>query len=186
MRTSDSVREHSSINFTIRDARPGDAHILAQAEREIAKTPGFLVSYPRELIDERFCSKIRELTGSNNGKYLVAERDNEIIAHAMLDPLSLIAIRHVVHLTLAVHSGWQGKDVGKALLAELIVWAKSAPLVEKIELHTRSSNLAAIALYLKQGFTEEGRWKRRVKIGEGEYLDDVLMGLWVKEATDGQ
>jgi ribosomal protein S18 acetylase RimI-like enzyme len=103
-----------------------------------------------------------------------------IIGHAMFDPLHLEAIRHVVHLTLAVHPGWQGQGVGKALLGKLIEWAREAPAVEKAELHVRSSNTAAQALYQKMGFSEAGRWKRRVKIGSGKYLDDVMMELWVK------
>ena len=90
------------------------------------------------------------------------------------------AIQHVVHLTLVTHPGFQGKGVGKALLHELITWARKEHSVEKIELHVRSGNLVAQNLYLQMGFTEEGRWKNRVRIREGNYVDDVLMGLWVK------
>jgi putative acetyltransferase len=170
----------TALDYKIRQARIEDAPLLAQAEREIAKEPGFLVSRPHELKDEKFAAKIAELATSENGRYLVAEKDGGLIGHAMFDPLHLDAIRHVVHLTLAVHPGWQGKGVGKALLGALIDWAKSAPAVEKAELHVRSGNEAAQALYRKLGFVEEGRWKRRVKVAPGKYFDDVLMGLWLK------
>jgi putative acetyltransferase len=43
----------------------------------------------------------------------------------------------------------------------------------------RSSNEGAIALYRSLGFVEEGRKTRRLKVGAGEYLDDVYMALWV-------
>lgn len=168
------------VDCKIRQARLEDAAVLAQAERDIAQTPGFLVSRPHELMDDKFASKITQLATAENGLYLVAEKDWEIIGHAMLDPLPLEAIRHVVHLTLAVHPGWQGRGVGKALLTSLLEWARSAPTVEKVELHVRSGNLGAQALYRKLGFVEEGRWKRRVKVGPQQYFDDVLMGLWVK------
>lgn len=62
---------------------------------------------------------------------------------------------------------------------ELLRWARSDPSVEKIELHVRSTNDAAIALYRGLGFAEEGRKTRRLKIGQNEYLDDVYMALWV-------
>jgi ribosomal protein S18 acetylase RimI-like enzyme len=164
----------------IRPARIEDAHALAQAERAIAATPGFLVPLPAELTDERFAQKIAALRAADNGHYLVAEVAGQIVGHGMLDPLPLAAVRHVVHLTLAVHPGWQGKGVGRELLGSLIAWARSAAAVEKIELNVRSSNEPARALYRKLGFTEIGRWRRRVKIGPGQYLDDVAMELFVK------
>lgn len=170
----------NQLGFTIREARTEDAPTLALAERDIAKEPGFLASRPHELTDEKFVAKIAELSSTDNGRYLVAEKAGQIIGHAIFDPLRLEAIRHVVHLTLAVHPGWQGKGVGRALLAELIEWGRSSPAVEKAELHVRSGNLAAQALYRKMGFVEVGRWKRRVKCAPGQYLDDIGMELWLK------
>lgn len=166
--------------ITIRSARIEDAQALAQAERAIAVTPGFLVSQPAELTDERFAQKIAALDGADNGRYLVAESGGQIVGHGMLDPLPLAAVRHVVHLTLAVHHGWQRRGVGRALLESLIEWARAAQAVEKIELNVRASNTPAQALYRKLGFTEIGRWQRRVKVAPGQYLDDVAMELLVK------
>ena len=154
--------------------------MLAQAERTIAAKPGFLVSQPAEVTDERFAQKVAALGREENGCYLVAETAGQIVGHGLLDPLPLAAIRHVVHLTLVVHPGWQGMGIGQELLGRLIEWAKAAAGVEKIELHVRSSNEAAQALYRKMGFTEMGRWRRRIKVGPNQYLDDVAMELFVK------
>ncbi len=166
--------------LTIRTARVADAPALAQAERSIAATPGLLVSRPDELTDERFAAKIAALDVADNGRYLVAEVAGELVGHGLLDPLPLAAVRHVVHLTLAVHPGWQGQGVGRALLEGLIEWARAAPAVEKIELNVRESNATAQALYRKVGFTEVGRWQRRVKLGPDRYVADVAMELLVK------
>lgn len=168
------------LSVVIRRARVEDAPALAEAERRIARTPGFLVSRPHELTDPKFAEKIAELGASENGCYLVATHDGALVGHALFDPLGLEAVRHVVFLTLAVHPGWQGRGVGKALLGELVAWARSAPAVEKIELNVRAGNAVALALYRRAGFEEEGRKKRRVKVGPGQYIDDILMGLWVK------
>jgi putative acetyltransferase len=170
----------SRLTLTIRSARVDDAQVLAEAERTIAATPGLLVSQPVELTDERFVQKIAALDGADNGRYLVAETAGEIVGHGMLDPLPLAAVRHVVHLTLVVHSGWQGRGVGRALLESLIEWARNAPAVEKIELNVRSTNTTAETLYRKVGFKEIGRWQRRVKVAPGQYVDDVAMELLVK------
>lgn len=103
------------VRFTIRQARVSDAPALAAAERAIAATPGALASRPHELRDENFAAKIAELAAADNGRYLVAATDDEPIGHAVFDPLRLDATRHVVHLTLAVHPGWQRQGVGAAL-----------------------------------------------------------------------
>ena len=170
-----------SKGFRIREGRITDASALAEAQRKIAEKPGFLVSRPHELTDEKFKNWLTTLTRAENATCLVAEKDGRVIGHGMLDPLHLDAIRHVVHLTLAVHQGSQGQGVGTALLTKLIEWARSVPTVEKIELHVRSENVAAQSIYRKAGFIEEGRWRRRVKVSSDHYLDDVLMGLWVSD-----
>jgi ribosomal protein S18 acetylase RimI-like enzyme len=170
----------SRFPITIRPARVEDAPALARTERAIAATPGFLVSNPTELTDERFAQKIVALSGADNGRYLVAEADGQAVGHGMLDPLPLAAVRHVVHLTLAVHPSWQGQGIGRAVLTDLIAWAKAAAAVEKIELNVRSVNARALALYGQMGFTEVGRWRRRVRVAPGQYLDDVAMELLVK------
>jgi putative acetyltransferase len=167
-------------DLMIRPARVDDAGVLAEAERAIAATPGLLVSQPAELADERFAQKIAALDGADNGRYLVAEAAGQIVGHGMLDPMPLAAVRHVVHLTLVVHPGWQGRGVGRALLEELIQWAKAARAVEKIELNVRASNAAAQTLYHRAGFTEIGRWRRRVRLATDSYVDDVAMELLVK------
>jgi RimJ/RimL family protein N-acetyltransferase len=59
-----------------------------------------------------------------------------------------------------------------------IAWARNNPEVEKIELHVRSTNPAAIALYESLGFVHEGRKVRRIKLYDG-YADDLCMGLFV-------
>ncbi len=168
------------LDLHVRPARVEDAPTVAEAERAIAATPGLLASRPEELTDERFAQKIAALAVADNGRFLVAEVGGQLVGHGLLDPLPLAAVRHVVHLTLAVHPGWQRRGVGRALLEHLIDWARSSSAVGKIELNVRSPNTGAQALYRALGFVEVGRWHRRIKIDEGQYLDDVGMELFVK------
>lgn len=163
----------------LRHARPEDASQLAAAERAIASVPGKLASRPDEIDDDTVRRTIVELAERARGIYLVAEREGTIAGHALLEPLSLAATSHVVRLTMAVHEGHHRRGVGRALLNELLRWARSNPRVEKVELQVRSSNEGAIALYRSSGFVEEGRKTRRLKIGPNDYLDDVYMALWV-------
>ena len=164
----------------IRNAQPTDAIILSAAEKAIAAIPGFLVSKPEEIHSQNFHKRIEELNSIPNGKYIVAEQDGDIVGHAMLDPMGLKAIEHIVRLTIAVHPGHEEKGIGEQLLTHLIDWAKSNPAVKKIELNVRSCNTRAIRLYQKLGFNVEGRIRNRVRISDNEFVDDLEMGLFVK------
>jgi len=162
--------------MNIRLAKATDASILCHAEQTIAAVPGRLVSQPDELRVENFVAMIEKSTT----RYIVVEKDNEIIGHAFLEQMGLKAVAHIMRLTIAVHEGHQGQGVGKLMMTHLVDWAKSTPSVEKIELHVRATNSQAIALYKKLGFVEEGRLKHRVKISDTQYLDDLTMGLILK------
>lgn len=166
-------------NYIIRNARPEDAPILAEAERQIAKIPGRLASLPIELKDESFREKITSLSQNTSAAYLVVENEGEIIGHAIVEPHRLQTTSHVVFLTIAIYEGHQGKGIGKMLMLHLLDWAKAHPIIEKFELQVRSSNVRAIKLYESLGFIEEGRKVRRLKYGPNDYQDDVYMALWV-------
>lgn len=163
----------------IRRARPDDAPGLAAAQRTIASVPGLLAARPDEIDADGLRELILQLNDGGRGNYLVAEHAGEVVGHACLEPLWLAATSHVVRLSIAVHDGHQRRGVGRALMNELLRWARSNPDVEKVELQVRSSNARALALYRSLGFVEEGRKTRRLKLGPNAYLDDVYMALWV-------
>jgi ribosomal protein S18 acetylase RimI-like enzyme len=170
-------------NTSIRLARIEDAPQLAAAERVHAQTPGMLASAPDELEDGAFAAKIRDLGQLANGCYIVAVQGDQLVGHALLDPLRLRSTAHVVQLTIAVHPGFEGQGIGRLLMVELLEWARGEPSVEKVELRVRHENERAIELYRSLGFVQEGRFVRRVKTPDRRYLDDVAMGLWVGEGA---
>jgi RimJ/RimL family protein N-acetyltransferase len=167
------------VKRTIRKAKPEDAAILAEAERQIAKTPGRLASRPEELKDEAFREKISLFSHNDSSLYVVMEENGKIVGHAYLEPHKLAVTSHVVFLTLAIHEGHQGKGHGTEFMRHLVDWARLNPKIEKFELQVRSSNVRAIKLYEKFGFVEEGRKTKRLKYGPNDYQDDVYMALWV-------
>ena len=169
----------SSTTTSIRRARSEDAPVLAAAERAIARVPGRLASTPDEIDDVNVEKTIADLEDGSRGIYLVAEEAGVLVGHAFLERLLLAATSHVVRLTIAVHDGHRRRGVGRALMDDLLRWARSNPTVEKVELQVRASNEPAIALYRSLGFVEEGRKTRRLKIAANEYVDDVYMALWV-------
>jgi putative acetyltransferase len=77
---------------------------------------------------------------------------------------------------MAVASEWRGRGVGSALVVGAIEWARKHGL-HKLTLTVFAHNTAAIALYLKFGFVEEGRRVKQFRRANGELWDALEMGL---------
>jgi RimJ/RimL family protein N-acetyltransferase len=77
---------------------------------------------------------------------------------------------------MAVASHWRGRGVGTALIAAAIEWAREHDL-HKLSLSVFAHNAAAIGLYRKAGFVEEGRRIKQYRRASGELWDAVEMGL---------
>jgi RimJ/RimL family protein N-acetyltransferase len=77
---------------------------------------------------------------------------------------------------MAVASEWRGRGVGSALVVGAIEWARKHGL-HKLTLTVFAHNTAAIALYLKFGFVEEGRRVKHFRRANGELWDALEMGL---------
>mgnify|MGYP003442513272 CR=1 FL=1 len=70
----------------------------------------------------------------------------------------------------------RGRGVGSALLAAAIEKARDEGL-HKLSLEVFPHNHAAIALYRKFGFVEEGRRIKHYRRASGELWDSMVMGL---------
>lgn len=77
---------------------------------------------------------------------------------------------------MLVDRDWRGRGVGSALVQAAIGWARDQGL-HKLCLEVFAHNAAAIALYRKSGFVEEGRRIRHYRRANGELWDSIVMGL---------
>ena len=77
---------------------------------------------------------------------------------------------------MMVAADWRGRGVGTALVAAAIEWARARGM-HKLTLSVFPHNDAAIALYRKFGFIEEGRHVKQIRRADGELWDLVDMGL---------
>ena len=88
----------------------------------------------------------------------------------------------VAELGMAVAAGWRGRGVGSALVEAAVGWARRAG-AHKVALQVWPHNRAALALYRKFGFAEEGVLRRHYRRRNGELWDAVLMGRLLDEPT---
>jgi RimJ/RimL family protein N-acetyltransferase len=79
-------------------------------------------------------------------------------------------------LGMAVARPWRGRGVGTALLEAAMKWAREEGL-HKLSLSVFPHNAAAIALYRRFGFVEEGRRIKHFRRASGELWDAIDMGL---------
>jgi ribosomal protein S18 acetylase RimI-like enzyme len=79
-------------------------------------------------------------------------------------------------LGMGVAAEWRGRGVGSALMRAAIEWARAQGL-HKLSLEVFPTNAAAIALYRKHGFVEEGLRTKHYRRASGELWDAIAMGL---------
>ena len=77
---------------------------------------------------------------------------------------------------MMVARDWRGRGVGSALVAAAIEWGRENGL-HKMTLSVFPHNEAAIRLYRKFGFAEEGRREKQIRRANGEIWDLIEMGL---------
>ena len=84
---------------------------------------------------------------------------------------------------MAILEEWRGRGIGSALLEALLSWAEDDGS-HKVELRVWPHNHAAIALYERFGFEQEGYLKRHYRRRNGEIWDCIIMGLQLPRSTD--
>ena len=108
---------------------------------------------------------------------LVAVAWGNVVGILTIERIGHPVNRHVATLGMAVEASWRGKGIGAALMTEALGWARAAG-VEKVSLEVYSTNVAAVTLYRKFGFVEEGRLHRQSRKSYG-FEDEVVMSRWL-------
>ncbi|WP_428386699.1 GNAT family N-acetyltransferase [Mucisphaera sp.] len=119
------------------------------------------------------------------GVNLVVEAEGEIVSCAGLQGNGFMRRRHATGLGIAIREAWRGVGLGRYLMQTLIDWAGRHPELTVVELGVYADNEPAQRLYRSVGFEVDGR-KRRAILRDGEqYVDELIMSLWVGDAAEG-
>ncbi|MCG8570859.1 MAG: GNAT family N-acetyltransferase [Spirochaetes bacterium] len=164
-------------NLMIREATGDDAENMLLYLRQVAKESDFFAFTAKEaeIFLEEEQAIITNLKESKNSVFLVAERKKQLIGILIFKGGKYQRIEHSGEFSLSVVKEYWGKGVGPALLEYLLNWAKENSLIKKINLKVRFDNYAAIKLYRKYGFNEEGTIAREYLIN-GVFYEALLMG----------
>jgi ribosomal protein S18 acetylase RimI-like enzyme len=99
--------------------------------------------------------------------------DETVVGWCDLRPKAAATLRHSAVLGMGVIAPFRGRGVGSQMLATALTAADARGL-RRTELIVRADNHAAIALYRRFGFAEEGRCRQYLRI-DGEDHDALLM-----------
>jgi ribosomal protein S18 acetylase RimI-like enzyme len=112
----------------------------------------------------------------------IAEDDGHLVGWCdALPGLVSSGTAHIGHLGMGVLEAYRKRGIGRRLAEATIKRARELGF-EKIELNVYSSNAAAIALYRKLGFSDEGL-RKRGRLVDGIYDDVLLMALELRTAN---
>lgn len=157
--------------FTVRPAGPGDAEGMFALYAAVAAEGRWVVGEPP--IDETArIASYRQLIGVGWNGVFVAEADGRIVG-------DLGAVRQgsgPAVIGMEVAADWRGRGVGSALMEACLDWARRSD-VHKLSLEVFPWNEAAIALYRKFGFEQEGFLRGQYRRRDGELWNAIVMGL---------
>lgn len=169
--------------LVVRSAVPDNAQALLEHAHRILAEDQYNVTTLEEfkLTAEKERDWIQQHIDEPGQIILVAELGSCIVGMLSFENGARKRLAHQGALHMSVQPEFREKGIGSALLQSLIGWAKDNPIIEKLALDVFATNQAAIRLYKKNGFLEEGRRVRGVKIADGEYTDVIIMYRFVKE-----
>jgi putative acetyltransferase len=161
----------------VRAGEPGDAASFLDLWKAVVAERRFVRTERAEHSVGYYRRRHFRHTWTDDQASIVAVAGDRVIGHLSVSREDSAATRHVASIGMAVAADWRGKGVGSALMAEAIEWARQFR-VEKLALSVYPDNAAALALYRKFGFQEEGRLTGHSKKSIG-YRDEIVMGRWL-------
>ncbi len=173
---------------TIRTAHPDDADAMIAYMQPRIRDDEFYILLPEEFdeIKQKEPQWIQDHMDSPGQLILVADTPGGIVGMTNFENYPRKRVAHSGVFGISVAPPWRRLGIGKTLLETLIQWATQSPEIEKISLGVFAANHGAIRLYRKLGFVDEGRRPNHLKLGPGQYADEILMYRFVKPLPPAQ
>jgi RimJ/RimL family protein N-acetyltransferase len=165
----------------IRSARPNDALAIHTITEQALMEGSYHITEPQEFTVTVTDTEawIQQHAERPADVLLVAEVDGAVVGLIHFEAEGRKRLAHYGELAMNVASTWREQGVGHCLLAALLGWATDHPQVEKVGLRALATNERALHLYTSVGFVEDGRRLKAIKLGPGQYIDEILMSRFV-------
>jgi ribosomal protein S18 acetylase RimI-like enzyme len=165
------------LEYTIRCAKPEDAHSLAEVRLQIDGETENLDRRRGEayLEPEGFEALIKADTEKETNLFLVAEANDRIVGYSRCEGSPLSRMAHKVEFSVGIIKDYWGHGIGRQLLDHSVAWADETG-IQKMTLQVIETNIKAIDMYKKVGFEIEGVLKRDRLLADGNYYNTIVMG----------
>lgn len=160
----------------IRSVEPADAQALIDHVNEVGAEQVYIMTERLPMTVDEEGEMIRKLDHRRT-LFLVAVVDRKLVGSADIERGRQSKNAHTASLGIALRKPVRGLGLGKAMVEDLIRWARSEG-IHKVTLGVFATNEGAIALYRQLGFSEEARLRGQVVLA-GKPVDEVLMALWL-------
>jgi ribosomal protein S18 acetylase RimI-like enzyme len=167
--------------YRLRIAQPDDAGAMREVWRSVLCEGRWFASRPDEQnasaaeVRAGLVSRLRQ----PNSLVLTAWSGARLAGFVSIRGEPLQRMAHVGRLEILLAAQDRGRGLGTALLAEALARAARGGVLQKLTLAVFADNAAAIALYRRAGFVEEGRRVGEYRMEDGSLRDDLLMARWV-------
>jgi RimJ/RimL family protein N-acetyltransferase len=163
--------------LVLRSGIPDDAAELLAITAAVIAESEYVVTTPEELslTEDQERAFIEAHAAHPLRMVVVAEVDRRIVGFLHFQNSQRARLAHTGRLHMLIRRDWRNHGVGSTLLGVLLSWAEGQEGLEKVALSVFSNNRLGNALYEKFGFIEEGRRVAEIKLGDGEYVDELLM-----------
>ena len=167
----------SELDITLREATPKDAKILLETMAILDKeTPFLLVNQQSlKLKPSDMAEQLDFIYEQENQLILLAFNHEELIGVATVMGEMDAPLRHIGEIGISILKEYWGYGLGSIMLEEIILWAKEANRIKRLEIKVQARNERALHLYQKMAFETEGIIRRGFLSEDNEYLDIVLM-----------
>ncbi len=170
-----------NIEHEIVPARPEEAPQIVEYLNQLAREAEYVCIDDKGgfwLTPEQEAEVIRETKANGNGVILIVKDKptDDILGSGTAFSRGRRAA-HVFDIGVSVASRAQRRGIGRELLEALKDEAQKLG-AEKLWLEVCAPNEAAIRLYEKAGFKQEGRAIKAFRTKQGDLIDEILMGYF--------
>lgn len=175
---AETVRLRDERSVLVRPGTVNDASAILENINEVCAEEVYLLmdQVPNDLERER--AWLQEFDGVRNVLFVALDGDT-IVGQVDCHGGRFTKDRHTGLVGIAIRSGWREVGLGLVLMDRVLHWMRERGF-ERAYLSVFSTNVRARRLYQAMGFEVEGVRKRQYKI-RGEYADDVVMGLSLRD-----